>query len=121
MWKPVPSARQITIFGLNTRGQVPPLSQPSLMAGWERAEASRPRHEGTGDMESAGAAWLKTAGAKTVPILLGERPGQKRAIKGKFPPPWTGEGDIRGTIDVPSEVAQCPSPGNFGRPEDPSR
>src|SRR2546428_1103927 len=75
MWKPVPSARQITIFGLNTRGQVPPLSQPSLMAGWERAEASRPRHEGTGDMESAGAAWLKTARAKTVPILLVERPG----------------------------------------------
>src|SRR3989442_7302752 len=76
MWKPVPSARQITIFGLNTRGQVPPLSQPSLMAGWERAEASRPRHEGTGDMESAGAACLKTAGAKSVTILWVKRPGQ---------------------------------------------
>src|SRR2546427_13109454 len=85
MWKPVPSARQITIFGLNTRGRVPPLSQPSLMAGWERAEASRPRHEGTGDMESAGAAFLETAGAKSVPILWGERPGQDLNLRGGTP------------------------------------
>src|SRR2546425_7967835 len=83
MWKPVPSARQITIFGLNTRGQVPPLSQPSLMAGWERAEASRPRHEGTGDTESAGAACLKPAGSKSVPILWVKRPGQTRALRCK--------------------------------------
>src|SRR3989449_7185059 len=91
MWKPVPSARQITIFGLNTRGQVPPLSQPSLMAGWERAEASRPRHEGTGDTESAGAGCPKPAGAETVPIPWGERPREdfklRRGTHPVFRPP----------------------------------
>src|SRR2546426_10431993 len=97
MWKPVPSARQITIFGLNTRGQVPPLSQPSLMAGWERAEASRPRHEGTGDTESAGAACLEPAGAETVPGLWVKRPGQElnpRGVTQRFsgPPAYPTRG-----------------------------
>src|SRR2546428_12956154 len=100
MWKPVPSARQITIFGLNTRGQVPPLSQPSLMAGWERAEASRPRHEGTGDTESAGAAFLEPGRAETAPLLWGEGPRQGLELRGGThpvfgPPPHRARGPGR--------------------------
>src|SRR2546428_4053728 len=43
MWKPVPSARQITIFGLNTRGQVPPCRN---LVSWLDGKGPRPRGPG---------------------------------------------------------------------------